>query len=268
MTSGPYLDFSAPPDPAKVLHPAPFTPSVLKVISHHPLLPSRGLIVDPFAGIGRVHSLATPLPDLRLTLGIEIEPLWAATHPDTVVGDSTALSTLLAPFLEALAFSDYSRACRGVDWSTVAAIVTSPTYGNRMADHHYASDPSTRRSYTHDLRRSLNSTSASLDPNNTGRYYAWSDTYWDLHRQVWAECFAVLAPGAPAFVNVSDCIRKGQVVEVTAGHRALLASTGFDLLETIPVPTPRMGFGANRSARVEAESIIVCRKPPTPAPAP
>ena len=70
-------------------HPAPFSPAVLDEIER--LLDVwniHGKILDPFAGIGRVHLLAS---NTRKTVGIEIEPEWAHQHPDTRVGNALAL---------------------------------------------------------------------------------------------------------------------------------------------------------------------------------
>ena len=91
-------------------HPARFNDRILEAADQL-LGPRLGWILDPFAGTGRVHELRR---SGRFTIGVEIEPEWAAMHPRTIVGSALAL-----PF--------------GAE--TFDAIVTSPTYGNRMADH-------------------------------------------------------------------------------------------------------------------------------------
>ena len=115
-------------DTVPVLHPARFSDAVLDRIGT--MLDEyqvNGVVLDPFAGAGKIHRLATPT---RRTVGVEIEPEWAATHPGTIVGNALAL---------------------GFGAESIDAVVTSPCYGNRLADHHEARDGSTRRSYTHDL---------------------------------------------------------------------------------------------------------------------
>lgn len=92
---------------ATVAHPAKFTDVILATIADQ-LYGVTGRVLDPFAGTGRIHRLARP--DLE-TVGVEIEPEWAAQHPNTVVGDALHL-----PFPD----------------ESFDAICTSPTYGNRM----------------------------------------------------------------------------------------------------------------------------------------
>ena len=72
-----------------------------------------GLILDPFAGTGGVHHLAS---EKYRTIGVEIEAAWATIPCDTIQGDALALP-----------FGDHSFDC----------VVTSPVYGNRFSDHHF-----------------------------------------------------------------------------------------------------------------------------------
>lgn len=116
-----------------VTHPAKFSSSILTVLAG--LVQPEWRILDPFAGTGRVHSLGSN------TWGVEIEPEWASMHPRTIVGDALHL-----PF-----------AAKSFD-----AVITSPTYANRLADHHEAKDGSVRHSYRHDLGRPLH-------PSNSGQ---------------------------------------------------------------------------------------------------
>ena len=102
------------------------------------------------------------------TVGVELEPEWADLHPDTFVGNALALK-----------FDD----------ADFDAVVTSPTYGNRLADHHNAKDGSVRRSYTHDLGRQL-------QEDNSGAMH-WGPKYRDFHRKAWIEAKRVIRPGTP-----------------------------------------------------------------------
>jgi hypothetical protein len=87
------------------------------------------------------------------TVEVELEPEWASQHPRTMVGDARAL-----PLPDA----------------TFDMVVTSPTYGNRMTDHHNAKDGSRRITYTHNLGRTLT-------PGNSGAMQ-WGEDYRQLHR--------------------------------------------------------------------------------------
>lgn len=50
-------------------HPAPYTPAVLEVMRS--MIEPGWRVLDPMAGIGRVHQLCPPAAD---TVGVEIEP--------------------------------------------------------------------------------------------------------------------------------------------------------------------------------------------------
>lgn len=102
-------------------HPAKFSDGIVKqiAVALRRYVPAGGLVVDPFAGIGGIHVFA-PEWDTR---GIELEPEWAATHPRTQVGTALAL-----PW----------------DDDTVDAVVTSPCYGNRMADQYLGENDTCR----------------------------------------------------------------------------------------------------------------------------
>lgn len=91
-------------------HPAKFSREVLDVISSW--VPMDVEVLDPFAGVG--YPLVEALPGRRV-VGIEIEPEWALCHPGVRQGDALDLPFRAGEFA----------------WS-----VTSPTYGNRMADSH------------------------------------------------------------------------------------------------------------------------------------
>jgi SAM-dependent methyltransferase len=227
----------------KPIHPAPYSQAILRFIANHQILPDTGVVLDPMAGIGRVHDLAQAG---RETIGIEIEPEWAACHPHTRVGNALALP-----------FEDES----------IDAVMVSPVFGNRMSDSHMAKDGSHRRSYTHDLRRMTGDETRLLDPANSGTLYCWQPAYWRFHDAAWQEVYRVLRPYDPltrsgTFVlNVSDCYRthRGQrrrepVVET---HRSICESIGFTLIARHEIVTPRMRRGANHESRAEAEVLLI-----------
>ena len=97
-------------------------------------------------------------------------------HPGTIVADALAL-----PFPDG-AFD---------------AIVTSPTYGNRYADHFTPKEGTewTWRSYTLDLGRKLH-------PNNSGQLQ-WGPEYRTFHTRAWAQAVRVLCPGGRFVLNIS-----------------------------------------------------------------
>lgn len=203
-------------------HPAKFSNAVLHAV--RPLARGQDRILDPFAGTGLVHELGNGFN----TWGVEIEPEWAADHPRTIVGDATAL-----PF---------------PDWA-FSAVITSPAYGNRMADHHDARDLSKRHTYRHYLGRQLHE-------NSSGRMQ-WGEEYRALHVAAWAECYRVLRPFGILVLNISDHVRKNEVVPVTDWHCETLRCLDFIEVDRLTIATPRMRHGQNGDARVAHEHVIV-----------
>lgn len=207
-------------------HPAKFSDPILVVVES--LLPAAGRLLDPFAGTGKVHRLATPT---LWTVGVELEPEWATMHPQTVVGNALRL-----PFAD----------------GTFDVIVTSPTYGNRMADHHEAKDTSRRMTYRHTLGRPLH-------PANSGAMQ-WGKEYRRFHEQAWAEAVRVLRPGGRFILNCSDHIRRGDPQPVTAWHVATLVASGLEVMDQVAVPTQRMRCGQNGTSRVDHEWVVALER--------
>lgn len=218
--------------PVKPIHPAPFSTEILNLVQFKQLLP-KGRILDPFAGIGRIHRLAD---DDHETVGVEIEPEWAAAHPKTIQGNA-----LYLPFPD----------------KHFDGAFTSPCYGNRMADSHNAKDGSTRRSYTHDLRTLTGDPTRKLHPDNAGDLYAWQKEYWAFHEQAWSELRRVLKKRAPFILNVSDCIHRGRRIPVVARHIVMIEGLGFQMVTQYPVRTQRMRKGENHEARADREYVLV-----------
>ncbi|MGH9892778.1 MAG: hypothetical protein ACREA0_12470 [bacterium] len=209
-----------------VAHPAVFSDRILPALAAM-LAPAHRRVLDPFAGVGRVHELRKMVTWELETVGVELEPEWANLHPDTHVGNALALK-----------FADGS----------FDAVVTSPTYGNRLADHHNARDSSLRRSYTHDLGRQLH------DDNSGG--LQWGEEYRDFHVKAWLEAKRVLHDGGRLVLNISDHIRRRQRQYVSSWHTETLLFLGFRLVDAMRVETPRLRQGANGSARVDSEFVL------------
>lgn len=218
----------------QLIHPAPYSPRVLEVIAA--LLPQRAKLLDPFAGVGRIHILQRP--GLQIT-GVELEPEWAKAHPRTIVGNALAL-----PFAD----------------NTFDVAATSPVFGNRMSDHHHAADNSLRRSYTHDLRRQTGDPDLELQPDNAGVLFAWQSEYWAFHEQAWKELRRVLKPHGLFLLNVSDIIRDGEQLPTAKTHAIVACEAGFELISKHPIRTRRMRYGANGDARPEFEWVLEFRR--------
>lgn len=228
-------------------HPAKYSASVIAtirqaIIDHTE--PFRWNVLDPFGGVGGIHQIS----DIVETWCIELEAEWA--HQGlmdgwTYCGDFFAFDSGYATFWHGAE----------VELSPLLfdVVATSPTYGTRMADHHEAKDASSRITYRHKLGRPLS-------PNNSGAMQ-WGHAYRLFHAKAWCKVWALLEPGGLFLLNISDHIRKDERQPVTAWHVGACRSIGFVLEQKIKVETQRMGFGANRGARVDHESVLVFRKP-------
>lgn len=216
------------PGPPVPSHPARFTPALLPIIDRW--LPRDGVVLDMFAGTGRIHRLAT---GRRRTVGVELEPEWANLHRDTIVGNALKL-----PFPA----------------GTFDAAATSPCYGNRMADTWAAAHKYEHRTYSGDLGRKLH-------PDNAGQLQ-WGPKYQAFHEQAWEEALRVLKPDGRFIVNIKDHIRSGQPVAVARWHINALTSLGFTLIKEEPVETPGLRYRANHDATVDHELVLVFDTPP------
>lgn len=200
-------------------HPATFPWAVLAVLDR--LLPADGLVLDPFAGVGTIHALGATLAGRR-TVGVELEPEWAAAHPNTLVGDATAL-----PFAD----------------DTFDAVATSPAYGNRMADSFVARDSGRRAFYSLALGRRLSP--------GSGTALQWGEAYRELHARATGEMVRVVKPGGLILVNIKDHRRNHEVVPVTDWWRETLQTAGSRWQRSIPIEAGGLRHLNGHSARPE-----------------
>jgi hypothetical protein len=230
-------------------HPAKFSDPILDALRRLVHAEARRLyaeadqhvvdVLDPFAGVGRIHQLARfgtarSLP-IRTT-GVEIEPEWAACSSRTDCADIFDWTA--------------ERASSPDPWP-FDIVASSPTYGNRFADHHVARDGSRRHSYTHDLGRQLT-------PGNSGEL-PWGRAYRALHGRVPAALGRVLADGALVLWNVSNFYKAGELVPVVEFHRGVFLGAGYEEAgNPLRVPTHRhTGNGAAPTQRRAEHEVIL-----------
>ena len=217
----------------EVKHPAKYTDVLLPVFAEE--LKGRSKVIDIFAGTCKISKIKDFGYEGEIYCN-EIEPEWANLGIGKVDNITTSDS-------ESLPYKD----------GYFDAICTSPTYGNRMADSHNAKDNSVRNTYTHKIGRKLNE-------ENTGAMQ-WGKKYRDKHLKIWKEAERILKPGGVLILNISNHIRKGEVVYVSEWHVDTLIDIGFLLGKEIKIETPRNRFGANSDKRVPYESVFILTKP-------
>lgn len=220
-------------------HPAVYSEAILDFVAT--IVPDDvGLILDVFAGIGKVADLRLRGVNARF-VGIELQPKWA------VQGQSRGCQMFVCNALE-LPFRS----------NTIPMVFSSPAYGNRMGDHHNAQDESDRITYTHKYGEPLH-------PDNTGRMFFWQPKYKQLHTAVGINIYSVLKPGHWCIWNTKDFYRTidGAIVyyAVTEWFIQMFRQVGFEFLDRIQVPCRGMRWGANREKRVPYEDVCVFRKP-------
>lgn len=202
----------APAPPLTVGHPAKFSQEILDALDV--IIPLGVRVLDPMAGVGYIHRL-----EGRDTLGIDIEPEWAGAHPRNRLGNALAL-----PWKD----------------GTLPWVVTSPSYGNRMADHHDAKEkcktcgglgvvvveaasdmsadalqagaltegrrcPKCGGVGTREYKRLTyrHTLGRPLHPDNSGQL-AWGSKYRRFHERAWGEVHRVLEPGGRFVLNVKN----------------------------------------------------------------
>ena len=188
------------------------------------------VLLDPFAGSGRVHELADETN--CWTFGIEIEPEFAEMNKLTFVGDSTVD---IPKWFEA---------------DTVDVVFSSPCYGNRMADKDMRS--TCAGTYTKWLGRKPSANSAGG--------MQWGEDYRDLHERVWGQVTLASKRGALFVLNTKDFPRNFKRVHVGLWHLNVLTSLGWSWVGHEMVDAPGQNFGANQGHKVDNEDLFILRK--------
>ena len=213
-------------------HPAKYSDQFLPIFAE--LLAGRERVLDPFGGTGKIGAIkGYGFGGVVFANEIEREWLEPNLHNCDVCTFEDAEILAYPP-----EFFD--------------AVCTSPTYGNRMADHHNAKDGSRRNTYTHCLGKQLQS-------GNTGKMQ-WGEEYKEKHRRIYAHIVELLKPNGIFILNISNHIRAGKEIDVTQFHIDALQECGLTVESIRTVGVQRLKYGANAEKRVPHESIIVLKK--------
>lgn len=278
--------FKAPADEPD--HPAPFSLGILaeiaSIIETETALQGRRLrVLDPFAGVERIHLLG----DQADTFAGELQPRWAGSGGRrSVAANATALPFPDRTFDVIATSPSYGN--RLSDTYDGSGDRCKDCAGTGLADEPEASmdcpacegsgrRPSKRYSYTVSHGSPLHEDNAGRMRWRAGRG---GDRYRALHSAAWREAYRVLRPGSTetpergglVVVNVSDFYatvgpkhdRRQEIQRPVEWHLDTLLRLGLALVEVRRIQTPRLRNGANHEARVEAEHLLVLRRPDLP----
>jgi len=226
-----------------VKHPAKYSPQIVEAIRNiiAPLHEDAIRVLDPFGGVGGIFDITNRMEAIATC--VEIEPEWAA------VAIEHAASLSYFGNVECADFFKWADTCmKQFDF-----VITSPTYGNRMADHHEAREDSKRNTYRHVLGRPLS--------ENSSAAMQWGAEYRAFHMKAWAAVFRLVRPGGYFILNVKDHIRKDAKMPVTTWHKTAAQMCGFNYITQYKVPVKGNGQGQNGKVRVDHEMIYVFQKP-------
>jgi hypothetical protein len=228
-------------------HPAKWTDELFPVIAELLQFPKKGKLIDNMAGTCKVVLLREHGFEGEIYCA-EIEDPWAKqgnglVHQADVVwvGDSRFL-----PYEDE--FFDF--------------FATSPTFANRMADHHKARDKSRRNTYKHAIGRDLT-------PGNTGMM-GWlgkeGEEYRLTNRQIMQCLHRKLKPRARGVFEMKDHFRTlktgGPQVRqyVTRWWLRMMQAISFIILDKVDVPVEGNRQGENHDARMEYTSLVLVEK--------
>lgn len=219
-------------------HFCPYHPAIIEALAE--LIPAHvpigHTIHDPFAGEGvRLGALCDRLG--YTFTGTDLIP-WLARDIRISRADATLPTSYPA---------------------TPFAVVTSPTFNNGCNDSFISKDGTRRNTYTWAAGNQL------LDATNTGRWSGRNSKraeakYWRLHR--------LALPHWPdvAIIDLKDSYRtrrKGVEPEyypLVDLWKVMLDELGYCIVGEQSVPTPGIGYGANRGVRVPNDNLLVARR--------
>ena len=214
----------------KTPHPAKYSNELLPVLAKY----AYGEILDPMGGTGKAGLLKKFNTNIKGVTINELEREWSEQAYNNgvdivITGDARNLSGLYD------------------------CIVTSPPYGNRMADNFKARKPdSMRRGYVGDLGRQVSAGSVCCKHFGKGYEEEMASILDAIMDKVVFERF---------ILNVSNFIRQFKEVNVVSWYKDYFINRGLKLTAEEKVITRRQkGVGANTHLRAPEEYVLVFDK--------
>lgn len=219
-----------------ITHPAVYSERFIPIFAEIAKKYDAKTVLDPFGGVGNIGKIKDYGFEGKV-IANELEAEWSAFHESNKVDESITGDARKMPSIES---------------DSIDAVITSPTYGNRLADRRITAKVD-NLTYANSLGRELTS-------GNSGRMH-YGPKYKQLHNEVYKELYRVVKPGGIAVINMKDFISKGKVVPVTDFHINAMLNAGFELLYRDKVKTTGLATGKIKRPKVESEDIIVFEKP-------
>lgn len=223
-------------------HPAPYSeglfPIFADLISSVAVERQQVKLLDPMCGEGSILDIKQHLPGVAFQVHASDLYRWTYAREGVHVADATSL-----PHPD----------------SIFDVIVTSPPYGNRMADA-LSSDGDNRVTYA-DRR------GAEAQPNDVSGMQ-WGQQYRLTMSTIWAETVRVAKPGALIVVNCKDHIRQARIQPVTEWHLLALTRLGCTITALRFLLTSGVKGIANDSARTGFETVFAVTTPDHTQPQP
>lgn len=213
----------------KVPHPAKYSDELLPVLAKY----CYGHVLDPMGGVGKAGLLKRYNPDILSVTINELEKEWAEQSSEhgvdnVIVGDAKKIT------------------------GSFDCIVTSPPYGNRMADNFKASNLTRRKMYVGDLGRNVSNGSVCCFHYGDKYQKAMIEIYDSILQNCQFQRF---------ILNISNFIRQFKEVNVSDFFVAYFLGKRFNLTAHERVITRRQkGVGANTALRIPYENIFVFQR--------
>lgn len=211
-------------------HPCPYSDDIITVYQMFVdqfMADGQAKILDPMAGIGRMHDLK------RCQVWTnELEPEWAYHHPETLIGDARKLP-----------FQNYF----------FNGIFFSPPYANRLADNYAPTGEQKkgRKSYRIDLDREMSEGSTNC--------LQWGNDYRQLSLEILAESWRVLAPDGYIGINVKGHYRKGKLVDVAGWYDSVLTND-MDMCYVWGIDLDQKGWTYGPTRDRDTEKVLFYKK--------
>jgi len=222
-------------------HPAEWAPRALEAIPEILRrwgVPDGGIVLDPYGGVGNIHKLVgyeTISSEREAAWHLEAERRWPGRR------------NLCVPILDLGYFGE------------LHAVVTSPTWGNRMADTYMGgSDEMAGREPSKRSRRTYPIALGYVpDVKESTCALQWGDDYRLLHERHLRHMAGLLRPGGVLVIDIADHQRGKRRQRVTDWWEKWMRMWVGPVEERHCVEAPRWTFGANTTRYPETLLVAV-----------